>query len=415
MNIYFSKEINRIYFFGDSVSFHMVKPISILNRGLSFVVFCITQGINEMDRIAHELANKFNVIDDMDNIKKMVLSCTIENKSLERVFTLDINNANISPKILGVMGKRYPETLHMELTGACNFRCSHCYKNATYKGKYVEFDWIRSKINDKFKGSISVIHLTGGEPTLHRDFSKIVNLLCEDYILQLTTNGSRILSYPIELLKKFSAIDISLYGLTADEYLFNTGDARAFERVKAGCIYLSESNIKFRVTLVINNDNWHQMEDYVQYAIDVGADRIGFGLPSNGGKLLLDTPDKWYIVPETKKKIYRKFREIQNNYRDTIGITEWARTAYSDIWKSNTKDESLRCGAGTKDWWMSEKYTFRPCSFLPEEYVTLDYEQWYGYITNVNEVDWAKARKCLELFAEKNNREITDFCSIFRQ
>ena len=134
----------------------------------------------------------------------------------------------------------------------------------------------------------------------------------DDYDLQLTTNGSHINSFPAELFKKFQAIEISLYGLTADEYLSNTGCFGAFNQVRAGCIMLSEADVDFRVALVINNDNWCQMEDYVRYAICVGTKRIGFALPSIGGKLLLDASDKWHLTAETKKMIYRKFRDIQN-------------------------------------------------------------------------------------------------------
>ena len=143
--------------------------------------------------------------------------------------------------------------------------------------------------------------------------------------MQLTTNGSRIISFSTELFKKFQAIDISLYGLTADEYLNNTGSFEAFKLVRDGCIMLSEADIDFRVTLVLNNTNCCQMEDYVRYAIELGAKRIGFALPSNGGKLLFDVPDKWYLTAENKRRIYRTFRDVQNKSIGKITFTEWNR------------------------------------------------------------------------------------------
>ena len=415
MNIYFSKEIDKIYFFGDAVSFPLLKTITKVNRGLSFVVFCMCNGINDIEQIEIELVRKFNIKDREDNIRKMVLSNTIEDDDIKKAFTLDIEKSNHSLQVYGTMGKRYPQLLHMELTSTCNFQCGHCYKNATYSGEYVAFDWIKEKIYEKFKGSIQTIHLTGGEPTLHRDFDSIVNLFSSDYDLQLTTNGSRIRSFSEELFKKFKAIDISLYGLTSEDYLSNTGCFDAFCKVKDGCIMLSEADIDFRVTLVLNNENWNQMENYVQYAISVGAKRIGFALPSNGGKLLHGTSDRWHLTSETKRMIYREFRNVQSKYNDKIMFTEWERSKYSDMWKAYPENDSLRCGAGARDWWISEKYKFRPCSFLPDEYMSLDYDTWYGYIMNEQELDWSNARSALELFASNNNLDITDICPVFQK
>ena len=76
------------------------------------------------------------------------------------------------------------------------------------------------------------------------------------------------------------------------------------------------------------------------------------------------------------------------------------------MWKNYPEDDSLRCGAGARDWWMSEKYNFRPCSFLPDEYMSLDYDTWYNYITNEQELDWNQARNALELFATNHSLDI---------
>lgn len=84
------------------------------------------------------------------------------------------------------------------------------------------------------------------------------------------------------------------------------------------------------------------------------------------------------------------------------------------MWKMSPMDDSLRCGAGKHTWWMSEKFTFRPCAFLPDEYVNLDYNTWKDYIANNYKIDWKKAENALELFAADNNLEITDLCTIFR-
>ena len=218
---------------------------------------------------------------------------------------MDVNEANLSPKINGDFDRKYPSILHVELTGTCNFFCSHCYKNATVIGRFIDYEELKEKIYQKLKGTVPVIHFTGGEPTLHKKFGEIVNLFSNGFQLQLTTNGSQICSYPIEVFKHFQAIDVSLYGLSANEYKINTGNAGSYEHVKKSIKMLSSSNIDFGTTLVINNDNWNQMEEYVKYAIDMGATNIAFALPSRSGRLLTTFSDKW----DLEKKLGKKFIE----------------------------------------------------------------------------------------------------------
>lgn len=414
MNIYFSNQIKSLYFFDTCVTFPFEIPIMKSSAGFSYVISCMCNGINNMDRIVYQLIDKFNVKDSFQAVKEMILSNTIDENSIKKAFTLDVNEANLSPKVNGMWGQKYPQILHIELTNTCNYMCDQCYKNAQQRGTYVEYDSLKERIYDELKGIVPVIHFTGGEPTIHENFQEIVELFHEDYALQLTTNGSKIVSYPIDVFKKFEAIDISLYGLSAEEYRINTGNANSFYLVKDGCQKLKESNINFRVTVVINNENWSQMEDYVQYAIEVGAESIGLALPMQSGKLLTSDTDKWSLSQDTKKLIYRKYRDIQKEYGGKIQILNWNRSNYSEMWKMSSVDDSLRCGAGKHTWWMSEKFTFRPCAFLPDEYVNLDYNTWRDYITNNYEIDWKKAKNTLELFASDNNLDITDLCTIFK-
>ena len=415
MNIYISKHLSEIYFFNNTVTLPFETSIEKHNIGLSYLLYCIGNGVNDVNTLAISLIDKFCLKDDLPSVVETILFNTVKNEELKKAFTTDIHEANLCPKINGIYGKKYPQILHVELTGTCNYMCSHCYKNASNNGKNLDFNFLNQKIYKEFKGFIPFIHFTGGEPTLHEDFGKIVDLFKEGYTLQLTTNGSQITSYPIDVFKNFQAIDISLYGLSQAEYKVNTGNANAFNWVTKGCNFLASANIDFRVTLVINNDNCHHIEDYVKYGINVGANSIAFALPTYSGKLLNDKTDKWYLTKEKRKIIYRQIRDVQKRYNHRIAIRDWSRTIYSDMWKSYPADDSLRCGGGKRDWWMSEHCLFRPCSFLPNEYLNLEYDTWYKYINNEQNIDWTQARTSLELFAAEHNFNIIDICPIFKK
>ena len=90
-------------------------------------------------------------------------------------------------------------------TELCNLQCSFCPRAHGYPNQNLHMSLdtareIRNQLNDS-KYSNKVIFAGRGEPTLTKDFDKIIEIFLEDnpkYQVQITTNGKR-----IDLLKKF--------------------------------------------------------------------------------------------------------------------------------------------------------------------------------------------------------------------
>jgi MoaA/NifB/PqqE/SkfB family radical SAM enzyme len=88
-----------------------------------------------------------------------------------------------------------PISINLDLTSACNFACSFCVDSGIINsGKVLSFDTIKKTIDIlKSKGLLSVILLGGGEPTLHRDFERIVRYIKNKGLqLGIVTNGTRL-------------------------------------------------------------------------------------------------------------------------------------------------------------------------------------------------------------------------------
>ncbi|MBI2786009.1 MAG: radical SAM protein, partial [Legionella longbeachae] len=87
--------------------------------------------------------------------------------------------------------------LRLSLTDVCNFRCQYCLPNG-YRGELssrksfltlAEIGNLMSALNEL---GVKKVRLTGGEPTLRRDFIDILTLISNrDGIdtIALTTNG----------------------------------------------------------------------------------------------------------------------------------------------------------------------------------------------------------------------------------
>ena len=94
-------------------------------------------------------------------------------------------------------GRSFPY-LRLSITDVCNFRCTYCLPNG-YQGcsktSFLEPEEIRRLISAFADLGTYKVRLTGGEPTLRKNFSVIVKIVAADpRITQLafTTNGYKL-------------------------------------------------------------------------------------------------------------------------------------------------------------------------------------------------------------------------------
>lgn len=108
-----------------------------------------------------------------------------------------------------------PISINLDLTSACNFACPFCVDSEIINsGKMLSLEEIKRTIAVlKSKGLLSVILLGGGEPTLHRDFERIVRYIKgKGMQLGIVTNGTRLdkVIKVAKLLKKKDWVRLSI-------------------------------------------------------------------------------------------------------------------------------------------------------------------------------------------------------------
>lgn len=108
------------------------------------------------------------------------------------------------------------------LTRTCNLACRHCYVSAQpFLKEHMDLD-VFCKIVDYFvMRGIGDFRLTGGEPTLHPEFSLILNLFHSKGIApRLITNGISLMQIPEpqSVLDKVSKCWISTYGISPQQH-----------------------------------------------------------------------------------------------------------------------------------------------------------------------------------------------------
>lgn len=108
-----------------------------------------------------------------------------------------------------------PVSINLDLTSACNFSCPHCVDSTIINtGGYLEMEEIKRTVEIlQSHGLLSIILLGGGEPTIHKDFEKIVGFIKGSGLqLGIVTNGSRLsqVANVVDLLEKEDWLRISI-------------------------------------------------------------------------------------------------------------------------------------------------------------------------------------------------------------
>lgn len=162
----------------------------------------------------------------------------------------------------------------LEITDGCNLRCSTCYAKAG-AGNYLDLKTVDFMLNRyvTYEGSPEVLQISGGEPALHPDLFKIIDLARSKNIrhLMVNTNGIR-LAEDKKFAKKLSSLDIELYlqfdGFNAAIYERLRGSKEILRLKQQALETIAEYGIPTTLVVTLEkglNDN--QIGEIIRYAV----------------------------------------------------------------------------------------------------------------------------------------------------
>lgn len=194
-------------------------------------------------------------------------------------------------------------SINLYLTTLCNYKCVGCCAHTQDKGS-MTVDEIRSLATKL--GKVDTIILTGGEPTLHKNFRDILaEILKLDYNkLVIQTNGFGLMKY-IDLWDNFDEIRISHY------------DKKSYPNAQENTHIIEEfkSTYKGRATIL--------QEDIVM-------------IPHNNGRRNPCFRGSWEVASIWKDKVYGC---CVGGGMDTAEGAE-----VDENWRTTAKQVELPCG-----------------------------------------------------------------------
>lgn len=207
-----------------------------------------------------------------------------------------------------------PEIIVFETTNRCNLDCLHCNKKVNKRDNEEVTD-INPELVDTVLEQAApfkprVVALTGGEPTTHREFEKLVRTVAKhDVDWTMTTNGQNfrdIYKILIEHSARLKGITLSLEGATAESNDAVRGKG-TYDKILDAMKLCRRHGIAYGTQTVVGTKNVAELEQIAAICDQNGSDELNFILmrptPENVAQGLLLTFEEAEAVEERVVKM----------------------------------------------------------------------------------------------------------------
>ena len=214
-------------------------------------------------------------------------------------------------------GRKFPY-IRMSITDVCNFKCGYCLPNGyqvdkSDNRKFLHLDEIKRLAMVFSKLGVSKIRITGGEPTVRKDFFEIIKILKDVGIkkVAITTNGYHLDKKAQMLVDSgLNGINISIDSLDRNTFKSITGHDRLPEILKGIKILqdLNFENIKVNAVL-LNNINASE-KDFNSWGEFIKINKVDFRFIE-----LMQTGDNL--------DYFRKYHISSNIFKEYLNKNNW--------------------------------------------------------------------------------------------
>ena len=214
-------------------------------------------------------------------------------------------------------GRSFPY-FRISITDVCNFKCGYClpngYQKSENKKEFLSLEEIKRIGKALSELGVCKIRLTGGEPTVRKDFVEIIeNLKSLPGINKVvfTTNGYNLKNIAKSVVNaKIDGINVSIDSLDREKFKFITGKDK-LEDILIGLKALQDLNFKnIKVNAVLLkgvNDGEQDFDSWQQFIESNNVDFRYIELMQTGDNL----------------DYFKKYHVSANVFRDYLLKKEW--------------------------------------------------------------------------------------------
>ncbi|GAB6135840.1 radical SAM protein [Thermococcus prieurii] len=279
-----------------------------------------------------------------------------------------------------------PFLIVWNFTNMCNFRCQHCYQRADKPlASELSLEEKLNLVDQLDRAGVAAVAISGGEPTIHPHFLRIVRELSSRGIhTSVATNGWTFAKKE-ELEKAVRAgikyVEVSVDSAKPEKHDRFRGIPGAWEHAVKALENAVELGLSHGMATIMDKETYQEIDDILDLAESIGVKRvIFFNLVPTGRAEDMVRVD---LSPEEReefmKEVYRQMKKRKMEILTTA--PQYARvTLLMSQGKSVTpahfyigEDNSVKtlaefiggCGAGRIYAGMEPDGTVVPCVFLP--------------------------------------------------
>jgi len=178
------------------------------------------------------------------------------------------------------------DELYFYLTEGCNLACCHCWlaprlDPAGEKYPSLPVELFETAISEAERLGLRRVKLTGGEPLLHPDFERLLEIVRRAGLgLTMETNG--VLCTPhlaTEMARCFQPfVSVSIDGADAETHEEIRGVPGSFEAATRAVGELAAAGLEPQIIFTVMRSNTHQLDDVVGMAERLGAGSVKFNV-----------------------------------------------------------------------------------------------------------------------------------------
>ncbi len=195
-----------------------------------------------------------------------------------------------------------PFLIVWNFTNLCNFRCKHCYQQASGPlANELSLDEKLNLVNQLDEAGVAAVALSGGEPTIHPHFKRIVQELSSRGIYtSVATNGWTFSD--IERLKGakdlgLQYVEVSVDSSKPEKHDGFRGIPGAWEHAITALRNSVDLGMAQGMATVMSKDTLGEIDDILDLAEDIGITRVIFFnfIPTGRAKEIVErdlTPDE---------------------------------------------------------------------------------------------------------------------------
>lgn len=255
-----------------------------------------------------------------------------------------------------------PFYIDISLTNRCNLKCRYCYADAdNQKFDFLSVELLQNLMKEFEKLEVHYVRLAGGEPLLHPEFEKIIDIVGKSKLLTSISTNATIVTKNLAKAIKEAGIDWVVVSLDGANEKSNNKTRGKFKEAEIGIKNLIEAGNVVKIASVVTNYNYREYKDLIAYAEKLKVDSIGFILFSavgrgyNNNKLKMDEIKLGEFIrginQYKEQEKYQKFLNIVFPHESKVPWELKAFLSDEDIqkrWKKTMSEQKrdISCMAG---------------------------------------------------------------------